>query len=220
MIITCPSCYTKYNIDQGKLASKNNKVRCSKCGYSWVVEFEAQNISMKNSEEANQNNIRIDYSKLGNISGNYEPEMLPVVVEAQTPIWATVMPFVFAFLIAMTLMIIARDTWVNKYSNLHKIYDTINMPSTEGLELDKVVVNFKDQTASVSGYIKNVLNIKRSSPNVKLILSDDKGKTISTEIIHTIDKSIPSGGSSSFYFKLEFIPKNAIHLTLVVTNKI
>jgi hypothetical protein len=55
---------------------------------------------------------------------------------------------------------------------------------------------------------------------VKLILSDDKGKTISTEIIHTIDKSIPSGGSSSFYFKLEFIPKNAIHLTLVVTNKI
>lgn len=42
MIISCPSCHTKFRVADARLKSSGQKVRCSKCGNLWRVAGEEQ----------------------------------------------------------------------------------------------------------------------------------------------------------------------------------
>ena len=35
MILTCPSCDTRYSVDGSKFPAAGRTVRCAKCGHSW-----------------------------------------------------------------------------------------------------------------------------------------------------------------------------------------
>lgn len=37
MIITCPKCKIKFNVDESKIPSHGRKVQCSKCLYQWTA---------------------------------------------------------------------------------------------------------------------------------------------------------------------------------------
>ena len=41
MILTCPSCGTRYSVDGAKFPSQGRTVRCAKCGHSWHQAPEA-----------------------------------------------------------------------------------------------------------------------------------------------------------------------------------
>src|SRR6185437_1444805 len=41
MILTCPSCDTRYSVDGAKFPSQGRTVRCAKCGHSWHQASEA-----------------------------------------------------------------------------------------------------------------------------------------------------------------------------------
>ncbi len=41
MILTCPSCDTRYSVDGSKFPAAGRTVRCAKCGHSWHQEPEA-----------------------------------------------------------------------------------------------------------------------------------------------------------------------------------
>mgnify|MGYP006265624889 CR=1 FL=1 len=41
MILTCPSCGTRYSVDGTKFPSQGRTVRCAKCGHSWHQDPEA-----------------------------------------------------------------------------------------------------------------------------------------------------------------------------------
>src|SRR5438067_6357776 len=41
MILTCPSCDTRYSVDGTKFPSQGRTVRCAKCGHSWHQAAEA-----------------------------------------------------------------------------------------------------------------------------------------------------------------------------------
>jgi predicted Zn finger-like uncharacterized protein len=40
MILTCPSCDTRYSVDGAKFPAQGRTVRCAKCGHSWHAEPE------------------------------------------------------------------------------------------------------------------------------------------------------------------------------------
>src|SRR5581483_9746554 len=41
MILTCPSCGTRYSVDGSKFPPQGRTVRCAKCGHSWHQAPEA-----------------------------------------------------------------------------------------------------------------------------------------------------------------------------------
>ena len=42
MILTCPSCGTRYSVDGAKFPSQGRTVRCARCGHSWHQAAEAE----------------------------------------------------------------------------------------------------------------------------------------------------------------------------------
>lgn len=42
MIIACPACESRFNVDPARLAPSGRTVKCAKCGYRWRVDAEGQ----------------------------------------------------------------------------------------------------------------------------------------------------------------------------------
>jgi len=54
MILTCPSCGTRYSVDGSKFPSQGRTVRCAKCGHSWhqAPEAESEPEAVRNTATA------------------------------------------------------------------------------------------------------------------------------------------------------------------------
>src|SRR5689334_15607962 len=54
MILTCPRCATRYQVDAGKFPPAGRNVRCAKCGHVWhqfgpAPEFDAETVAREPS---------------------------------------------------------------------------------------------------------------------------------------------------------------------------
>ncbi len=68
MIITCPSCSTRYPVEASSFAPSGRKVRCAKCGHSWhqapptdlprKIDLEAEEVPAKRQPERMQTEAR------------------------------------------------------------------------------------------------------------------------------------------------------------------
>ena len=65
MIINCPSCKKKFNIDESLIPSKGRNLQCGSCNYSWFYKIEAisseqiiltEDITDNNHNTFNENN--------------------------------------------------------------------------------------------------------------------------------------------------------------------
>jgi predicted Zn finger-like uncharacterized protein len=52
MILTCPECATRYEIDGANFPPEGRKVRCKKCGHVWHQPAEAVDAERAEIEEA------------------------------------------------------------------------------------------------------------------------------------------------------------------------
>ena len=54
MILTCPSCSTRYSVDAAKFPAAGRNVRCAKCGHSWHQAGEAPDAATTEARAAEQ----------------------------------------------------------------------------------------------------------------------------------------------------------------------
>ena len=52
MILTCPSCDTRYSVDAAKFPATGRNVRCAKCGHSWHQAGEASALEPDSEQES------------------------------------------------------------------------------------------------------------------------------------------------------------------------
>ena len=56
MLITCNKCNTIFSIDQSKLTSNNQKVKCSVCSNVWIVSQKNEEINLNQNNRKNLSN--------------------------------------------------------------------------------------------------------------------------------------------------------------------
>ena len=74
MIITCPSCQKKFNVDQNKIPKDGRFLKCGSCGHKWFYKIEKEKSLESNfildKDDNNENNPTINKSKKVILSRN------------------------------------------------------------------------------------------------------------------------------------------------------
>ena len=125
MILTCPSCESKYLVD-AKQIGNGRHVKCSRCNHTWYYEnndFDIKKLEIQ--KEPQSTKVKEDKT---NPQSN-----LPVVYENK----ATVpLPFLLLVVVAVSLL---------SYMTFESIeFDSEALKQYMNLSIDKIVIWFKD----------------------------------------------------------------------------
>ena len=125
MILTCPSCESKYLVD-AKQIGNGRHVKCTRCNHTWYYEnndFDIKELEIK--KEPQSTKAKEDKT---NLQSN-----LPVVYENKTTV---PLPFLLLVVVAVSLL---------GYMIFESIeFDSEALKQYMNLSIDKIVIWFKD----------------------------------------------------------------------------
>jgi predicted Zn finger-like uncharacterized protein len=96
MTVTCPSCHTKYSIDQNLVKSAQQKMRCSKCGEMFVYSpvLEAQPIDQATKETEAQPSFAEVAAQVGLGNDQEEANAQPVRAKSSHGLRTTIIALI------------------------------------------------------------------------------------------------------------------------------
>jgi predicted Zn finger-like uncharacterized protein len=85
MILTCPSCDTRYSVDGAKFPAAGRTVRCAKCGHSWHQPGEAEAVPEAVPEAAAAAQPEADAAPVSSESFPFNPSPTRAMAPASVP---------------------------------------------------------------------------------------------------------------------------------------
>lgn len=222
MILTCPSCGTRYRAESASFAPPGRNVRCAKCGYVWfhaVAEPEptaiAAPLGVVPAEPGRAPTLgaivterKAGQLKLGRVQAEIEPQ------------GSRLLPALGVILILLLLAALGwtavnyRQTVVRLWPASERAYGAIGLPvNLTGMAIRNV--NLRQQVDEgmpvlfVSGTVVNISNRDQPVPQLRAILFDDSRRELYR---WTFDAGIPSlsaGASKNFRVPLQNPPPDA-----------
>ena len=239
MILTCPSCRTRYQTDGAHFKPPGRNVRCAKCGQVWYqsapelepevdpepvmapVNPAAHPGTVEAPEPAVPEHGALDFSAM---PGAEEPESVPVEVPrrsrgaafAQSVGW-TVLIFLIGAIGWGTIQY--RETIASLWPQSASLYAILGMPvNVRGITLTNI--SYKQEyedgqpVLSVTGKVVNFSTREQPVPEIRVVLLDDAKH----ELYHwTFATGIPTlrpGAESPFVTRLSSPPPEARNLNV------
>ena len=211
MIISCPSCKTRYLVDPTALGGEEGRsVRCAKCSHIWSEKPPADMPK------------RVDILPPETESRLLPPgSNLPVVVERESKgISAGWLGVLLLFVIVVLGGILARDQIVTVWSPASKLYSFLGLSITEntllGLQISEVkyekLLEDGIEILIVKGKISNLSDVYRVIPGIKIVLEDDVGIRLREWIFAVDIRGLEPDSSTQFVTSLRAPPSEAVNL--------
>lgn len=172
MILTCPSCGTRYQADQTRFVPHGCNVRCAKCGHVWFAAPDAQ---AAGETEPTAGDIFA--------SGESEPRA-PASAEPARRAFALSLPLVAGWLILIGAVgaagwaaVTYRHTVAQLWPQTATVYALIGTPvNMRGLDLTNVTYRQDTEEGqpvlSITGKVVNIANHALPVPQIHVSLSD------------------------------------------------
>lgn len=211
MIITCPSCDTRYSIPPESLGADGRMVRCSSCGHRWFVGHEPEDAKPQ---------AELDFT-LPPLEE--APELPPAPPPAQgrarkpgstgaTVGWLAVL----LVLLILTGLVLGRNEVVALMPKAAPIYQRIGLPVIQeiGLELRGVVSERIDGEAGqeilkITGDVTNVAGIERTVPPICVALLDATREEVEVHLVEVPQPVLADGASTRFELEIDAPPADA-----------
>lgn len=221
MIITCPSCATRYTIPPESLGADGRMVRCTACGHRWFVGHEPPAPA-----EPELPSPPLDAA----------PDLTSAVAssrpKAKSSTGATVGWLgVLLVLLILTGLVLGRNEVVALVPEAGPIYQRMGLPVTReiGLELRGVVserlakeMAGKAESSEVmagdrlriTGDVVNVSGSERTVPPVRIALLDAARAEVAVHLVEVPEKVLPEGASTRFELLLDDPPLAASNFSV------
>ncbi|MCC7305442.1 MAG: zinc-ribbon domain-containing protein [Alphaproteobacteria bacterium] len=206
MILTCPQCNTRYELDAQRLAPGGHRVKCTNCSHIWYQEAR-EGASEAPQQESGFNDIPdsvkpfAEYADIpAFITEPIPRKTIPPQVLAGYGAAAAVFVLVFGLLIAL------KGSMVSAWPASALLYEKLGMAVAvpgEGLIFDGVTVTTSPsgnggQSLKISGHISNLMEEEREIPLITAELHDDKGEVLEHWLIEMDQTLVPPGGQAVF----------------------
>ena len=239
MILTCPSCSTRYQADSTRFARPGRNVRCAKCGHVWFqtapdVEPEPEPVLEPVLVPPPPEPVQSEPapSMATTLGGVVQP--LPSQAEAppvrkrprrpasKTSIMADAIAWAALIFLAVTIGWAAvqyRQTIAELWPGVVPLYEVLGLPvENEGIALIDVAYQHEVEDGqpvlAVTGKVVNVSDRELPVPIIRVMLSDEAQH----EIYHWMfDAGVPSlqpGAERPFITRLSSPPAEARNLNI------
>ena len=239
MILTCPSCRTRYQTDAARFVAPGRNVRCAKCGEVWfqaapgldpelgaeaviaapgaaVPGASAAPVSDAAASDGGSANFGAGPVSEDSLSAAEGARHWRGAALAQAAGWAALV-----FLIAAIgwASVQYRQTIASLWPQSASLYAAVGLPvNLRGIELTNISYQqeYEDgqPVLSVTGKVVNISNRELAVPEIRVVLLDDAKH----ELYHwNFDAGIPTlkpGGESSFVTRLSSPPPEARNLNV------
>lgn len=218
MILTCPSCQTRYTVDPLKLGPSGRNVRCDNCGHTW---HQAPVVETPTAFMASPVGVEDDFTLLARRSGGG--------AKSPTKPKTAAGPIGWVALIAVIVLggagIVAwRQEIVKLWPPSAKLYDTIGMPVRvvgEGLDLQEIqyVRNDETNTLVVQGSIVNISKQPREVPPLRAMITTATRQELKSWTFTTGVIVLLPGDKAAFKTELNDLPKGGSDLAVTFAEK-
>ena len=181
MIISCPTCSTRYTLDDKAMGAKGRKVRCAKCGHVWwqpPVEGQAPAIPEAAVRAENREGRPAEPAPSKPVSGSRTGRVMPGQA-GHAGRRALVGWGILALAVAGIVVggIMAREAIVSAWPPAALFYETVGLPVEPpgaGLQFQNVRSEQRTENGAtviyVEGQILNASDRERSVPTLRVIL--------------------------------------------------
>lgn len=238
MILTCPSCGTRYQTDGAKFKAPGRNVRCAKCGHVWFqaapeaeIEVEPEPVlapvgpaphpaAVAATEVVASTPGALDFGAAPPAEAPEPAEVVPRrsrgAAVGQSVAWAALVLLIGAIGWAAVQY---RETIAGLWPQSASLYAAVGMPvNIRGITLTNI--SYKQEyedgqpVLSVTGKVVNTSAHNQPVPEIRVVLLDDAKH----ELYHwTFDAGIPTlkpGGESPFVTRLSSPPPEARNLNV------
>jgi len=205
MILTCPSCATRYLIDPAVLPPGGRAVRCAKCSHTW------------HEEPPPDAPKRVDLEPPPVVRPLPPGSNLPAVPERARGSmvgWLVVLLFIAAVVAGGFY---GRQKIVDLWPPAARIYGQLGLPVKTQPKFGLVLRNLSSSTQiengaavlTIVGEVANVIDEPRPAPKLRIVLRDAQKKELK-DWVHAVEGSeIKAGEKASFTVRLREPPTDA-----------
>jgi predicted Zn finger-like uncharacterized protein len=238
MILTCPSCRTRYQTDSTHFVAPGRNVRCAKCGHVWFqaaptpdAELDPEPVmtpvapahgpsvapvAQAAAFEGSSAQLGAGPAVEDSISAPAETRRYSGARVAQSAGWTALIVLIAAIGWASVQY---RQTIASLWPQSASLYAAVGLPvNVRGIQLTNISYQQEYQDGqpvlSVTGKVVNVSNRELPVPEIRVVLLDDAKH----ELYHwNFDAGIPTlkpGGESTFVTRLSSPPPEARNLNV------
>jgi predicted Zn finger-like uncharacterized protein len=196
MIVTCPSCATRYLVDPRALGTAGRVVRCANCSKTW---HQTPPDDLPRSLDIGLADVPPDFTTV-------RPQ-LPALPRRRFLPWTTIAAAVVLLLLfsGAVAAIAAREQVVALWPPATRLYTMVGLsvaPPWIGLELRKTTPAFTTEngvrTLVVEGEVVNISPIARDVPMLKVVLRDRDGGELQSLSFNVAEQRLLPGASVPF----------------------
>lgn len=178
MIVTCPSCTTRFTVDASVLGAHGRRVRCVRCGHVWFQEPELDRRPEPASAEAPE-----AFEPPSEPPEWALPETEPEPRRRSAGGWPA-----FAAVVVLLAggLLVAQEQIVGAWPAAGRLYEMLGMAPPapgEGLEIGDVRPEARledgDRSVVVTGRVVNRSESAADVPPVRIMLVDENGQILS-----------------------------------------
>lgn len=210
MILTCPSCTSRYNVDATAFQKKARKVRCANCGHRWKAEppvDEPQSVDLELAP-ATRPEERVRAAATAKAAGT--ARRLGGAAKAKRRASSPVGWLLGAGVVVLLLVsaIIGRNGIVEKFPATAAVYQSVGLSVEQdfGLEFKDVTLDWQREGGAfvlvVEGEIVNLSEANQVIPPVRMAILDSDGEELQHEFFELEESELSAGNRVNFSGRL------------------
>ena len=210
MILTCPSCTSRYHVDAAKFQHKARKVRCANCGNRWKAEPPVDQPKTADPEQAPASRPEEQVRAAATIAAPKSVRRPAAGAERNKPASSPVgwLLGVGAVVLLLISVVIGRNGIVGKFPATAAVYQSVGLSVEQdfGLEFKDVTLDWQREGGAfvlvVEGEIVNLSEANQVIPPVRMAILDSDGQELQHEFFELEESQLSAGGQINFSGRL------------------
>jgi predicted Zn finger-like uncharacterized protein len=216
MILTCPSCNSRYHVDAAAFQDKPRKVRCANCGHRWKAQPPSEEPSIDDLELAPPSETtpreQVQAAVAASAASSEKPRR-PAADASESVDRSSRRPVgwllgVGVVVLLLVSAIIGRNGIVGKFPATAAVYQSVgfDVDPDLGLEFKDVTLDWQREGGAfvlvVEGEIVNLSKANLAIPPVRMAILDGEGRELQHEFFNLNEGEIAAGNRIPFTGRL------------------